>query len=55
MSSWHEIDDVDIDLELLYSHVNLLVTCNDDGNVYAILTFDQIKKLHEKIIEIEKQ
>lgn len=47
MSAWIEIDDDDIDIDLDMQEVNLLVTQNDQGNVYATLTVVQIENIYD--------
>ena len=49
MSEWYEPKGDDIDIDFKTGEVNLLVTHNDFGNVYASLTFDQITAIYEKI------
>lgn len=49
MSEWHEVRSEDIDIHREVKEVNLRVTCNDWGNVYATLTFDQIMDICKEI------
>lgn len=49
MSQWHEIEDADISVDI--DAVDILVTSNDQGNIYASLTFDQVKRIYEEIKE----
>ncbi len=49
MSEWYEIEPSDIVVDRRREEVDLLVTNNGNGNVYAILTFKQILALAKKI------
>lgn len=49
MSEWHELKDKDIDIDFTRREVNILVTENYYGNIYLTLTFDQIKRIRDKI------
>lgn len=51
MSEWHDIPREDIDIDRDGQEVNLLVTRNDFGNIYATLTFDQIREIHKSLPE----
>lgn len=43
MSEWYQADKEDIHVNLAEKEVDILVTSNDNGNIYSILTFEQIK------------
>ena len=49
MSKWHTIKTVDIEIDEKEKEVNLFVTDDDWGSVYATLTFKQIKDIYEAI------
>lgn len=49
MSFFYDIHDEDIDVDLDMKEINLLVHNDDMGNVWATLTFDQIKEIYKKI------
>ena len=49
MSTWHEIKDVDIDIDEKSKEVNILVDGNDFGNNYVTMTYDQINEIYLKI------
>jgi hypothetical protein len=49
MSGWYHIRSEDIEIDNDNSEVDLYVTHNDQGSVYAVLTFEQIAKLHAEI------
>ena len=49
MSEWHDIKQDDIEIDGAKEEVNLLVTSTDWGNVYAILTFEQINEIYNKL------
>lgn len=55
MSKWNSVHDRDIDIDEDSLEVNLYVTADDWGSVYATLTFAQVKKMYEKIELIEKR
>ena len=42
MSLWYNIDDDDIEVDTEKKEVNVYVTSDDQGSIYAILTFEQI-------------
>ncbi len=48
MSKWYHIDTKDIDLDS-GGEVNLLITSDDQGNIYGILTYEQVRELYERI------
>jgi len=49
MSEWYKPEKEDIEIDQETNEVNIWVKANDWGNVYATLTFDQIKEIAEKI------
>ena len=49
MSEWYEPKGDDIEVDQERSEVNIHVTHNDFGNIYAVLTFDQIRALYKEI------
>jgi len=55
MSQWYEANSEDILLDLEHQEVEILVTVNDLGNIYATLTFEQIKIINNKIMTLENQ
>lgn len=54
MSKWYEIPSRDISLDEENQQVDLLVCDDYSGNVYAILTFDQVEWLYGKISKANK-
>ena len=55
MSDWNEIDDSDISVDVEAGEVDILVTSNEFGNIYATLTFAQVGKIYGKIVAAEKR
>ena len=53
MSEWYFPEEDDIEPDGDTSQVNILVTSNDFGNIYAVLTFDQIREIYEHIKEAD--
>ena len=51
MSSWYEIEDYDINVDIEANNVEILVHTDYHGNVYAELSCDQIKSIYAKIID----
>lgn len=49
MSEWYEADEKNITVDLNNNQVDILVTSNDNGNIYVILPFELISDLSEKI------
>lgn len=49
MSEWFDIQEEDISTDVECKEVHLLVTDNGFGNVYGILTFDQIENIYNEI------
>lgn len=54
MSEWYEIKNEDIEVDMTEKEINILVTDNDCGNVYATLTFEQIKSIYNDIDKLLK-
>ena len=52
MSDWNNIDDECIEVDNEEKEVNILVTSNEWGNVYCILTFDQINQIKAKMDDL---
>jgi hypothetical protein len=49
VSQWHTVDDADISVDI--DQVDILVTQNDQGNVYVSLTFEQVEEIYKEIQE----
>ena len=54
MSVWLYIDPDNIDIDAKECEVSLLVTYDDWGSIYGILTFDQIKDIYKQIADREE-
>ena len=52
MSIWHKADDFDIDHTA--QEVDFLLSPDYQGSVYLSVSFDQIKRIYERILEKEK-
>ena len=46
MSKWYTVKDNDIELEEETEEVHVLFDSDDSGNIYLILTYDQIKLIN---------
>jgi len=55
MSTWHEIDNNDIEINCDDKSVDILVSNDSWGNVYATLTFEQVKEIARDIIADEAE
>jgi len=51
MSEYHIVTREDIDFDMGCREVDIFVTSNDQGNVYATIKFDDILDMAKKIIE----
>ena len=49
MSKWYVAEDEDIEVDWNENQVDFLVCSDRDGNIYTSLSFDQIRKIAEKI------
>lgn len=49
VSKWFDIAPEQIDVDKKTKEVNLYITNDDDGSLYVILTFDQIKELYDRV------
>ena len=49
MSTWHEVDEGDIDIDSERNEVNFFVCDDRWGSVYLVLSFEQIKEIASKI------
>ena len=49
MSEWIEINTPDIEINPAVEEVNMWIKADNSGNIYATLTFEQIKEIYEKI------
>ena len=52
MSEWVEVNLKEFEVDHPRKEVSVLVSANDNGNIYAILSFDTIKKLSGLIEKI---
>lgn len=50
MSKWYEPEKDDMSIDEDKNEVNILVTNDDSGNIYAVLTFDQIKYIYGELL-----
>lgn len=54
MSIWINLEDRDIDVEMDEEEVQIVVGGNNlDGNIWAVITFDQITKINKMIKEVK--
>ena len=53
MSTWHEAQDDEIDVDATCNEVGIFVCSDDNGGVYLSISFDQIIEIAEKIERIE--
>ena len=51
MSKWYTVEDEDIDIDDNNRQVNVLVTEDETGNIYAVLTFEQIKNIFAEMLK----
>ena len=49
MSIWHSVKSEEIDIDNDEQEISFFVWNNHNGNIYAVLTFEQIKKIYDKI------
>ena len=50
MSTWHEVHETDIvDIDHQAKEVNILISEDENGNIYVSLTFKQIESLYKSI------
>lgn len=49
MSQWHETREENIEIDFKARDLEIWVTDNDFGSVYLTLTFDQIKRISDRI------
>ena len=49
MSKWHQAEDDEIEIDHGTKTVDIFVCSDNEGSIYTILTFDQIKELASKI------
>ncbi len=54
MSAWYEVTSGDISVDNDKREFDILVTSNDRGNIYSILTFEQVKRMYEITIKPNK-
>ena len=53
MSEWNDIEDSDIEINFKTKEVEILAGDNHFGAIYAVLTFDRIKKICERIQDVK--
>jgi len=51
MSEWYAIDDDGLEVDHEVAEVWFYVKQNDQGSVYATITFNQVRKIYEEIGE----
>jgi|GEM_PF-6179582 len=51
MSTWHEAEETDIDIDYEGKEVDIFVCDDRWGSVYLTISFDQIKEIASKIGE----